>query len=531
MEVQSSFETKVTLSPEDLTLLANHKSRDDRAKRRDGYGSIDQLIEKKIKEAYEGKCSRSGYVLPNSVKLLSRSVGMIEKGRFTGDILFYAEATCQVYQPPEGVILAGRVTHKNRMGIYVDYNDHAIRIMVPRDLHIGNEEFDKVEVGDFVKVEIKKSRYQVNDVSILSVGVFKGRASKQQYIGFEKQEEEEPVAAVGFAKRDRLETPELERERDVVDVGDQPLEAPVEEVPKPPKGSTDLYFYSTLPTFKEFDPLFAVGIQYAPSKGKLVKYTSAEHYMQEKKFNNRQSQIIALIRSQPTGLDARRIGLAKQIKIPNAGIIEIGPKHLRLDWDLVKDKYMEGIQTAKFTQHPELRKMLVETGTRKLVYADPYDGYWGIGKDGLGQNKLGQILMKIRKDFLSKAPGAKTAAKSKKVEIEFTPSSDSSSESSDSSSDSSDESSATPAPPAKTAAPPAKATAAPAKATAAAAKTAAPAKTAASAKATAAKAPTKPVVAVPPPKAPVKSKKAAPAPASFSLTDSNDADSNEEDSS
>ncbi len=514
MEVQSSFETKVTLSPEDLTLLANHKSRDDKAKRRDGYGSIDQLIEKKIKEAYEGKCSRSGYVLPNSVKLLSRSVGMIEKGRFTGDILFYAEATCQVYQPPEGIILGGRVTHKNRMGIYVDYNDHAIRIMVPRDLHIGNEEFDKVEVGDLVKVEIKKSRYQVNDVSILSVGVFKGRAPKPGYYGFEDKEEEEAVAAVGFAKRERLETPELERERDVVDVGDQPLEAPVEEVPKPPAGSTDVYFYSTLPTYKEFDPLFAVDIQYAPSKGKLVTYKSAEHYIQERKFNSRQSAIIALIRSQPNGLEARRIGLAKKIKIKDVGIIEIGPKHLRLDWDLVKDKYMEGIQMAKFTQHPELKKMLVKTGTRKLVYADPYDGYWGIGKDGLGQNKLGQILMKIRKDFLSKTPGA---AKSKKVELELSSSSNSSSDSS------SDESSATPAAP--TSAAPAKATAAPAKTAAVPAKTAAvPAKTAA-------KAPTKPVVAVPPPKAPVKSKKAAPAPASFSLSDSNDADSNEEESS
>jgi hypothetical protein len=48
--------------------------------------------------------------------------------------------------------------------------------MVPRDLHIGEVEFnDLVKVGDTVRVEIKKSRYQVNDTSILSVGIFKGR--------------------------------------------------------------------------------------------------------------------------------------------------------------------------------------------------------------------------------------------------------------------------------------------------------------------------------------------------------------------
>lgn len=500
MEVQSSFETKVTLSPEDLTLLANQKNRDERAKRREGYGSIDDVIEKKIKESYEGKCSRSGYVLPNSVKLLSRSVGMIEKGRFTGDILFYAEATCKVYQPPEGVILGGRVTHKNRMGIYVDYNDHAIRIMVPRDLHIGNEEFDKVEVGDLVKVEIKKSRYQVNDVSILSVGVFKGRATKPGYYGFEDKEEEEAVAAVGFAKRERLETPELERERDVVDVAEQPVEAPADQVPKPPAGSTDVYFYSSLPEYKEFDPTFTIDIQYAPTKGNLVTYKSAEHLMQDRKFKPTQSQIIKLIRDQPTGLEARRIGLAKKIKIPNAGIVDVGPKHLRLDWDLVKDKFMEGIQTAKFTQHPELRKKLLETGTRKLVYADPYDGYWGIGKDGLGQNKLGELLMKIRKDLASKAPGAKTAAKSKKVALDLSSESSSNTTTNTTTNTSSSESS--PAPPPK---PTAKASAKPS---------------------------AKPVVAVPAPKAPVKAKKSAPKPLELSSGGGEeDAESSEEESS
>jgi hypothetical protein len=59
------------------------------------------------------------------------------------------------------------------MGMFVMYND-AIQIMVPRDLHLGDEEYDGVDVNDTVQVEIKKSRFQVNDPYILSVGVFKG---------------------------------------------------------------------------------------------------------------------------------------------------------------------------------------------------------------------------------------------------------------------------------------------------------------------------------------------------------------------
>jgi hypothetical protein len=39
-------------------------------------------------------------------------------------------------------------------------------------LHIGNEAFEAVTVGERVRVQIKKSRFQVNDPFILSVGIF-----------------------------------------------------------------------------------------------------------------------------------------------------------------------------------------------------------------------------------------------------------------------------------------------------------------------------------------------------------------------
>jgi len=159
MEIQSFFETKVALTAKDLGKDITN---------------LDLLLESKIRTQFEGRCSRNGYVIPNSVKLLSRSIGMIEKGRFTGDIIFYTEAESRVLQPPDGVIVEGEVTRKNKMGIYVNYKD-AIRIMIPRDLHIGDDEFEAIQVGEVVEVEIKKSRYQVNDTNILSVGVYRSR--------------------------------------------------------------------------------------------------------------------------------------------------------------------------------------------------------------------------------------------------------------------------------------------------------------------------------------------------------------------
>jgi hypothetical protein len=55
-------------------------------------------------------------------------------------------------------------------------------VIIPRDLHIGDDSFESVEIGEVVKVEIKKSRFQVNDPYILSVGVFRSSAGKKAVV-------------------------------------------------------------------------------------------------------------------------------------------------------------------------------------------------------------------------------------------------------------------------------------------------------------------------------------------------------------
>ena len=101
----------------------------------------------------------------------------MEKGRFTGNILFHVQAEATVLNPSDGTILEGEVIRKNKMGMYVSYMD-AIRVIIPRDLYIGDEGYDAVQIGERIQVEIKKSRFQVNDPYILSIGYFKGLAAK-----------------------------------------------------------------------------------------------------------------------------------------------------------------------------------------------------------------------------------------------------------------------------------------------------------------------------------------------------------------
>jgi len=135
------------------------------------------------------------------LNILSRSMGTMEKGRFTGSILFFIQAEADVLNPPEGEEMEGIVIRKNKMGMYVSYTvkggdseAEAIRIIVPRDLHIGNEEFEKVEIGERVKIQIKKSRFQINDPYILSVGMFMSSVGKGPAPMVEVAEEDIPEA-------------------------------------------------------------------------------------------------------------------------------------------------------------------------------------------------------------------------------------------------------------------------------------------------------------------------------------------------
>jgi len=77
---------------------------------------------------------------------------------------------------------------------------------------------------------------------------------------------------------------------------------------------------------------------------------------------------------------------------------------LRHDWPMVKVPIMRAVVRAKFTQHPELAKMLLATGDAQLIEGNTWnDAVWGCIRDQTGawkgQNWLGRILMEVREEL------------------------------------------------------------------------------------------------------------------------------------
>ena len=117
-------------------------------------------------------------------------------------------------------------------------------------------------------------------------------------------------------------------------------------------------------------------------KDKIWKTT--EHYFQAQKFAGTEHEEKVRLAHSPK--EAAELG--RNRKLP-----------LRKDWEKVKDNIMLEALRAKFTQHKDLREILLGTDDTILVEHTKNDSYWGDGGDGSGKNMLGKLLMKLREEL------------------------------------------------------------------------------------------------------------------------------------
>lgn len=112
-----------------------------------------------------------------------------------------------------------------------------------------------------------------------------------------------------------------------------------------------------------------------------VEYSSTEHAYQAAKLANTEHR--ELVRNAKTPGQAKKLGR----KFP---MID--------SWDNVKLNVMYDLCLQKF-QNPELKQKLLDTGDAILIEGNTWnDTFWGIC-NGVGENNLGKILMRIRSEI------------------------------------------------------------------------------------------------------------------------------------
>lgn len=88
------------------------------------------------------------------------------------------------------------------------------------------------------------------------------------------------------------------------------------------------------------------------------------------------------------------------------------------EWSRTKFDRMRSVLNAKFTQHEDLKELLLSTGNARLVEAgrtdNPVNRTWG-EVNGKGLNMLGVLLMEVRDEIRAQeVPGRRTGAKKAK---------------------------------------------------------------------------------------------------------------------
>jgi ribA/ribD-fused uncharacterized protein len=90
------------------------------------------------------------------------------------------------------------------------------------------------------------------------------------------------------------------------------------------------------------------------------------------------------------------------------------------DWSKIKFDRMRGVLRAKFTQHSDLKDLLLSTGEKRLVEVGTVNNavnkLWG-EVNGVGQNMLGVLLMELREELRNEVnvQNKKTSTKDKKA--------------------------------------------------------------------------------------------------------------------
>jgi len=119
-----------------------------------------------LRHKYEGICLPEGYVQPRSITITEHSFGRtnILKGGLDYSVRFQADLCL----PHAGQVFKAPVVLKSKIGLHAEVSP--IKVLLPRDLHIGNTDFDEAEVGQDIEFDVIGTRFQQGDESIVVLG-------------------------------------------------------------------------------------------------------------------------------------------------------------------------------------------------------------------------------------------------------------------------------------------------------------------------------------------------------------------------
>ncbi len=140
------------------------------------------IIQKKISNNIEGKCSKEGYVKKGSVEIISYSSGVLQGN----SVLFDVSFECLICRPVEGMKILCKINNITKAGIRASYyneSESPVTVFLARDHYANNQIFTNLSEGDVINVKVIGTRFELNDINIYVIAellrIKKRKKSKQ----------------------------------------------------------------------------------------------------------------------------------------------------------------------------------------------------------------------------------------------------------------------------------------------------------------------------------------------------------------
>ena len=131
--------------------------------------NIQSSLLAQLRLAYEGKCLFEGYIQPESIGIVRYSLGRVNM--LKGGVDYSVEFQADICMPHAGQTLRARVVLKSKVGVHAEIDP--VKVLIPRDLHIGVEEFETIEVDQEIEFEVVGAQFRQQDKDIIVVGKLK----------------------------------------------------------------------------------------------------------------------------------------------------------------------------------------------------------------------------------------------------------------------------------------------------------------------------------------------------------------------
>ena len=112
--------------------------------------NIQSSLLSQLKGQIEGRCGIEGYVQPKTSVITDYSLGKLNILR--SGVTYQVKFQADICYPRKGQILRVPVIFRSKIGVHAEQSP--LRVLLPRDLHIGNTDFEAIQEKDEIEFEV-----------------------------------------------------------------------------------------------------------------------------------------------------------------------------------------------------------------------------------------------------------------------------------------------------------------------------------------------------------------------------------------